>query len=233
MSASVNRVVVMPAFHAAKTLAPTLARLPPGLFDRVLVCDDASDDETVAVARTLDVELIIHPTNRGYGGAQKSLYTRALELGAQQVAMLHPDNQYDAERLTEVMAALDACDFVLGSRIADGRAGERGMPWWKRGSNRALTFVQNQVFGTRFTDLHTGLRAWNRSTLERIAWQTMADDFGFDAEFLVALHAAGLRGREVAVGSWYLPESSSVGLRQSVKYGAQVLASLRKYRRPS
>jgi ferredoxin len=57
MSASVNRVVVMPAFHAAKTLAPTLARLPPGLFDRVLVCDDASDDETVAVARTLDVLL--------------------------------------------------------------------------------------------------------------------------------------------------------------------------------
>lgn len=223
-----RRVVVMPAYHAERTLEATVARLPPGLFEHVVVCDDASDDETEAVALRLGLDVLRHARNTGYGGAQKSLYTRALSLGADTVVMLHPDNQYDAERLTDVVAALetDGVDFVLGSRLADGRAGERGMPWWKRGANRALTTLQNRAFGTHYTDLHTGLRAYRRSTLETVPWTRFADDFGFDAQMLTYLHAHGLRGAEVPVGSWYTAHSSSVGLRASVKYGAQVLASL-------
>jgi glycosyltransferase involved in cell wall biosynthesis len=223
-----RRIVVMPAYHAARTLEATVARLPAGLFDHVLVCDDASGDETAQLAAKLGLEVLRHPENRGYGGAQKTLYGRALELGAESIVMLHPDNQYDAERLTEVVAELErpGVDFVLGSRLADGRAAERGMPWWKRGSNRVLTTLQNQAFGTRFTDLHTGLRAYRRATLEQVPWRRFTDDFGFDAQMLAILHAKSLRGAEVAVGSWYLEHSSSVGLRASVKYGLQVVGSL-------
>lgn len=225
------RCVLLPAYHAARTLEVTVSRIPPGLFSHLVVCDDASQDETAEVAARLGLPLIRHERNRGYGGAQKSLYTHALELGADSVVMLHPDNQYDAERLSDVVAALErpGVDFVLGSRLADGRAAERGMPWWKRGANRALTALQNVTFGTRFTDLHTGLRAYRRGALEQVPWRAFADDFGFDAQMLAALHARGLRGAEVPVGSWYLDESSSLGLRASVRYGFQVLGSLARY----
>jgi glycosyltransferase involved in cell wall biosynthesis len=236
MSAFPNRVVVMPAYRAEGTLAATVARLPPGLFGAVVVCDDASPDRTADVARALKLEVTRHLRNRGYGAAQKTLYALALSLGADVVVMLHPDNQYDAERLDEVVATLEGpghFDFVLGSRISDGRAAERGMPWWKRGANRALTTLQNRAFGTQFTDLHTGLRAYRRQTLERAPFHDFSDDFGFDAQMLSWLHAYGLRGAEVAVGSWYTKESSSVNVRQSVRYGVQVLASVLMHGRRS
>ena len=58
--------------------------------------DDASQDDTVKLARGLDrVVVEVHPKNRGYGGNQKTCYRTALEMGADIVVMVHPDHQYD------------------------------------------------------------------------------------------------------------------------------------------
>ncbi len=89
-------VVVMPAYNAARTLQRTYDEvMEQGIVDLVIVVDDASHDETVAVARTLkDVQVEVHPENRGYGGNQKTCYRLALAAGADIVVMIHPDYQY-------------------------------------------------------------------------------------------------------------------------------------------
>src|SRR5207302_5787334 len=114
-------VVVMPAYNAARTLRQTYDEvMEQGIVDLVILVDDASSDETVAIARTLDrVQVEVHPENRGYGGNQKTCYRLALAAGADIVVMLHPDYQY-TPLLIPVMASLIRSGLypcVLGSRI--------------------------------------------------------------------------------------------------------------------
>jgi len=89
-------VVVMPAYNAAQTLRQTYDEvMVHGIVDRVILVDDASKDETAAMARSLpDVQVEVHPQNRGYGGNQKTCYRLALAAGAEIVIMIHPDYQY-------------------------------------------------------------------------------------------------------------------------------------------
>src|SRR4030095_8876613 len=110
-------VVVMPAFHAGRTLEATWRELPRDIIDGIIVVDDASDDDTVVVARRLGLEVILHPRNMGYGANQKTCYREALSRGADIVVMVHPDYQYDP-RLVTAMAAMIASgvyDVVIGS----------------------------------------------------------------------------------------------------------------------
>src|SRR5436190_19265156 len=89
-------IVVMPAYNAAKTLEQTHAEvLAQGVVDLVIVVDDASRDETSALAKTLPRTIVhTHVKNLGYGGNQKSCYRLAMENGADIVIMVHPDYQY-------------------------------------------------------------------------------------------------------------------------------------------
>src|SRR5688572_33302119 len=148
-------VVVMPAYNAARTLVRTYRDIPPGVVDHVILVDDLSRDDTVAVAELLDLEVIVHRQNLGYGGNQKTCYDAALAAGAEVVVMLHPDYQYDATRiplLVEPILAGEA-DMMLGSRfLGDPLAG--GMPRWKYVSNRFLTRVENVTFELHLSEYH-------------------------------------------------------------------------------
>src|SRR5207248_241293 len=164
-------VVVMPAYNAARTLQRTYDEvMAQGIVDLVIVVDDASHDETVAIARTLkDVQVEVHPENRGYGGNQKTCYRLALAAGADIVVMIHPDYQYTPQ-LLPAMASLVASGLyscVLGSRILGGGALGGGMPWWKYISNRFLTAAENFLIGAKLSEYHTGYRAFSRELLER------------------------------------------------------------------
>src|SRR5262245_43551371 len=127
-------VAVMPAYNAAATLQFTVQDIPPGSVDEVILVDDCSRDDTVAVARELGLTVIVHERNLGYGGNQKTCYRRALESGADYIVMIHPDYQYDS-RLIPVaveILRLGICDCLLGSRIRTRQetlAG--GMPIYK------------------------------------------------------------------------------------------------------
>src|SRR5713101_2291679 len=89
-------VAVMPAYNAEATLAATLADVPVGSVDEILLVDDGSKDRTVPVARDMGLTVIAHDRNKGYGGNQKTCYRYALERGADIVVMIHPDYQYDS-----------------------------------------------------------------------------------------------------------------------------------------
>src|SRR6266496_5827847 len=214
-------IVVMPAYNAAQTLVRTYRDIPRDVVDHVILVDDVSRDDTVAVAELLELEVIVHRQNRGYGGNQKTCYDAALRnTGAEVVVMLHPDYQYDATRIPALVAPILAgeADMMLGSRfLGDPLAG--GMPRWKYVANRFLTGLENRTFGLHLSEYHTGFRAYSRALLERVDYHANSDDFVFDQQLVAQVVAAGGRIGEIAVPTRYFAEASSVNLRRSVVYG--------------
>jgi glycosyltransferase involved in cell wall biosynthesis len=225
-------IVVMPAYNAAKTLERTYRDIPPGVVDHVILVDDVSRDETVAVAQRLGLEVVVHVQNRGYGGNQKTCYLEALKAGADIVVMLHPDYQYDSTRIPALIAPLLAgeADMMFGSRLKRTPGGPKnpalagGMPLWKYVSNRFLTICENLALGLNLSECHTGFRAYNRRLLETVPFLLNSDDFVFDTEMIAQAALFGFRIGEIAVPTRYFAEASSVNFRRSVVYG---LATLR------
>jgi glycosyltransferase involved in cell wall biosynthesis len=217
-------IVVMPAYNAAKTLERTYRDIPAGFVDKIILVDDVSKDDTVAVAAKLGLDVIIHRQNLGYGGNQKTCYDAALADGADAVIMLHPDYQYDATRIPAlVQPILDGeKDLMLGSRfLGDPLAG--GMPRWKYVSNRFLTGLENMAFGLHLSEYHTGFRAYSRDLLESIPYALNSNDFVFDQELVAQAVSCHMRVGEIAVPTRYFEEASSVGFRRSVVYGLSTL----------
>ena len=218
-------IVVMPAYNAASTIHKTVAEIPPGFVDQIILVDDFSRDHTFQVASEMGLHAIRHPKNRGYGGNQKTCYSEALKLGADVVVMLHPDYQYTPKLVVSMasMIAIGQYDIVLGSRILCGSAMAGGMPIYKYVSNRLLTFFQNVMMGTKLSEFHTGYRAFGRDVLEKLPLDANSDDFVFDNEMLAQAQFFGFKIGEVSCPTRYEPESSSISFRRSVKYGFGVL----------
>jgi glycosyltransferase involved in cell wall biosynthesis len=227
-------VVVMPAYNAARTLRQTYDEvMAQGIVDLVVVVDDASHDDTVAIARTLPgVQVETHPRNRGYGGNQKTCYRLALAAGADIVIMIHPDYQYTPQ-LIPAMAALVASGLypcMLASRILGGRALRGGMPIWKYVANRFLTLLENFLLGAKLSEYHTGYRAFARNLLDRLPLERNSDDFVFDNQILAQVLWLGCAIGEVTCPARYMAEASSINLRRSVRYGFGCIRTALEYR---
>ncbi len=225
-------IAVLPAFNAESTLAATLADVPAGSIDEVILVDDGSRDRTVQVAREMGLTVIEHPHNRGYGGNQKTCYREALARGADVIVMIHPDYQYDSRVIPHAVGFIELgiCDIVLGSRIrtrAEVLAG--GMPLYKYLSNRFLTVVENLALGQNLGDFHSGFRVYRRQVLERIPFERNSDDFVFDTQFLVQAVRLGFRLGDIPVPVRYFPEASSINFRRSVRYGLGTLGVVGQY----
>jgi len=220
-------VVVMPAYHAGRTLEATWRDLPHDIVDQVVVVDDASDDDTVAVAKALGLDVILHPHNMGYGANQKTCYKEAIARAADVVVMVHPDYQYDPRLVTAMagMVASGIYDVVLGSRILGSGALRGGMPPWKYLANRMLTLFENVLLGAHLSEYHTGYRAYSRSLLDALPWQRNSDDFVFDNQILAQAIVGRYGIGEVSVPTRYFAEASSIGFRRSVRYGFGVVGT--------
>src|SRR5437762_12303482 len=227
-------VVVMPAYNAAKTLRQTYNEVrDQQLVDGIILVDDKSRDDTVAVARGLQgVQVHVHDVNKGYGGNQKTCYRLALEAGADIVIMIHPDYQYTPKLIPAMVSiignGLHPC--VLGSRILGGYALKGGMPLWKYVANRFLTLVENLLVGAKLSEYHTGYRAFSRRVLETVRWQENSDDFMFDNQMLAQILWHGFTIGEVSCPTKYFAEASSINFRRSVRYGCGCLAVGLTYR---
>jgi glycosyltransferase involved in cell wall biosynthesis len=225
-------VAVMPAYNAESTLAATLADVPAGSVDDVILVDDGSKDRTVQVAREMGLTVIEHPKNRGYGGNQKTCYRQALDRGADVIVMIHPDYQYDSRVIPHAVGIIELgiCDIVLGSRIRSRQeALAGGMPKYKYISNRFLTAVENFALGQNLGDFHSGFRVYRREVLERVPFERNSDDFVFDTQFLVQAVRLGFRLGDIPVPVRYFPEASSINFKRSVKYGVSTLGVVAQF----
>lgn len=219
-------VVVMPALNAASTLAQTVSAIPRKWVDEIILVDDSSADDTVALGRSLGLSVIWHPHNVGYGGNQKTCYLEALQRGAEVVVMLHPDGQYEPELIPQLIEPilLGNADLVLGSRFAEpGMARAGGMPRYKIVANRALTTIENAIMGTSLSELHTGYRAYSRKLLTSVPFLRNSLDFSFDSEVLMQAAHFGFRIAEVPARTRYFDDASSIAPRAATIYGVKTL----------
>ncbi len=219
-------IVVLPAYNAALTIEKTYKEIPFDIVDEVILCDDASRDNTAEVGRRLGIQhVIVHQQNKGYGGNQKSLYNKALELGGDIIIMLHPDYQYTPKLIPAMVNIIgdDLYPVVLGSRILGKGALKGGMPIYKYFANRLLTFTQNLLVNYKLSEYHTGYRAFSGEVLRTINFNENSDDFVFDNEMLSQIIYAKFHIGEVTCPTKYFEEASSINFRRSSIYGLGVL----------
>ncbi len=224
--------VVLPAYKATRTIPDVVNEMPVGAADRALLIDDASGDETTHVAFAHGLDVLTHPANRGYGASQKTGYVRAIKDGAEVVVMVHADNQYDPGLVAEMAAPIlsGEADIVIGSRLLDDRAIAGGMPRWKWVGNRLLTTIENRAFGVRFSEYHTGYRAFSAELLRDIAFLRNSDDFVFDQEIFAQVLARNARVKEIPIPTRYFHEASSVDFFTSVVYALKTFGVLWRFR---
>ena len=225
-------LVVLPAYNAEKTLQKTYEEIPLNIVDKVLLVDDYSADNTVAIAKRLGIETFLHDRNYGYGRNQKTCYQEALRREADIVVMIHPDYQYTPKLITAVasMIAFGVYDVVLGSRIIGGGALTGGMPVYKYIANRFLTATENLLLGSKLSEFHTGYRAFSRKVLESIPFLENSDNFVFDNEMLAQIIFSDFRVGEISCPTKYFEEASSIKLWDSTVYGIGVLKTSLKFR---
>lgn len=227
-------IVVMPAYNAAQTLQKTYDEvMAQGIVDMIILVDDASQDGTAVIAKTLaNVEVCVHDRNMGYGANQKTCYRLALERGGDIIIMVHPDYQY-TPMLIPALAALIGNGLypcVLGSRILGGYALKGGMPVWKYVANRFITLVENILMGAKLSEYHTGYRAFSRQLLEQLPIDANSDDFVFDNQMLAQIIWFGHTIAEVSCPTKYFAEASSINFRRSMKYGLECLLTALTFR---
>jgi glycosyltransferase involved in cell wall biosynthesis len=225
-------IVVMPAYNAESTLEATLAEIPEGAVEEIILVDDCSRDRTVEVAHDLGLTVVEHEQNLGYGGNQKTCYRMALERDADVVVMLHPDLQYDGKVVPVLIELLrnDHCDVLLGNRIRTrDEALSGGMPIYKYLANRGLTMIENIWLAQNLGEFHSGMRAYTRRVLETLPWERNSDDFVFDSQFLVQAVHFGFRLGDVPVPVRYMKEASSINFQRSSTYGLLTLWTLMQW----
>jgi glycosyltransferase involved in cell wall biosynthesis len=227
-------IVVMPAYNAAQTLHKTYEEvMEQEIVDLVIVVDDGSQDETVAIAKSLPNTIVqVHPRNQGYGANQKTCYRVALEKDADIIIMVHPDYQYTPKLIPAMVSIIgnDLYPCVLGSRILGGYALRGGMPLWKYIANRLLTLVENILIGAKLSEYHTGYRAFSRKLLEQLPLEQNSDDFLFDNQMLAQIIWLGHTIAEVTCPTKYFTQASSINFQRSVKYGFGCLATALSFR---
>jgi glycosyltransferase involved in cell wall biosynthesis len=211
-------LVFVVAYNAERTIQSVLARIPGSLSDHydveILAIDDASPDRTFEVGHGVKaagslpfpLRVLFNPINQGYGGNQKIGYHYAIQNGFHFVALLHGDGQYAPEALPELIEPLrrGEADAVFGSRMLDrGGALKGGMPLYKFAGNKILTWIQNRLLGTRFSEFHSGYRLYSVTALEKIPFDRNTNDFHFDTEIIIQLLIAQMRIRELPIPTYY------------------------------
>ena len=219
-------VVVLPAYNAALTLQQTISEIPKDIVDEIVLVDDNSSDDTIAIAKEIGIRhIIIHEKNKGYGGNQKSCYRKALELDADIIVMLHPDYQYTPLLIMPMISVIanGLYPVVFGSRILGKGALKGGMPLYKYIANRLLTFTQNVLMNQKLSEYHTGYRAYNKEVLQKVGFDKNSDDFIFDNEMIAQIFYNNFEIAEITCPTKYFEEASSINFSRSIQYGLGVL----------
>jgi|TARA_Y100000294_G_scaffold49711_1_gene46866 glycosyltransferase involved in cell wall biosynthesis len=224
-------VIIMPAYNVESTLEKTIASVPKGCVNEIILVNDCSNDRTVQIAEKLNLTVISHNKNKGYGGAQKTGYREAIRCGFDAVVLLHSDNQYDPALVPQFVSKIidEKFDVVTGTRMLLGDVLSNGMPLWKYVPNRFLTWLENLVFRTNLTDYHNGYRAYSVAFLKQIPLEYLSEKFDFDTDIIIQAAIRKVRIAEISHSTRYNQENSQMSFGKGVWYGLSILLTISKY----
>lgn len=233
--------ILVVAYEASATLESVLNRIPSDFrstLHAILVCDDASSDDTYQVGMRvkqsrpdLPLEVIRRPVNLGYGGNQKAGYRWMIDHGLDVVVLLHGDGQYAPEFLPFMVAPIvdGRADVVFGSRMLErGAALRGGMPKYKFVGNKILSFLQNRIAGVSLSEWHSGYRAYSVASLARVGFELNADYYDFDTQIILQMIESHQRILEIPIPTFYGDELSRVN---GIRYGWRILKHTLRWRR--
>ncbi|MFZ9108370.1 MAG: glycosyltransferase family 2 protein [Ilumatobacteraceae bacterium] len=233
--------ILVVAYEASATLESVLNRIPSDFrstLHTILVCDDASSDDTYQVGMRvkqsrpdLPLEVIRRPVNLGYGGNQKAGYRWMIDHGLDVVVLLHGDGQYAPEFLPRMVAPIvdGRADVVFGSRMLErGAALRGGMPKYKFVGNKILSFLQNRIAGVSLSEWHSGYRAYSVASLARVGFELNADYYDFDTQIILQMIESNQRILEIPIPTFYGDELSRVN---GIRYGWRILKHTLRWRR--
>lgn len=214
-------IIVMPAYNAEKTLKNTYSEIPLEFRRDIILVDDHSKDNTVILAQKLGIKTISHKINLGYGGNQKTCYLEALKLNPDIVVMLHPDYQYDAGLIEELIRPINMgrFDFMFGSRVQSKQSAiSGGMPKLKYYINRITCILENMLLGVNFTEHFSGFRAYSKKLLETVPFQHFSNDFVFDQQMTISALSFNFKIGEIPIPTRYHEKASSIQFLKGTKF---------------
>jgi glycosyltransferase involved in cell wall biosynthesis len=195
----------MPAFNEEKNIASLILKINQ-LGYKVLICDDASTDSTAVIAEKLGAIVVKHPRNLGYGGAIQSLFSKARDLKVDVLVTFDADGQHDYNDITKLIQPISEgkADMVIGSRFLDKKS---SMPKYREIGIKTLTKLANAAIDKEVTDSQSGLRAYNKKTIELV--YPSEDAMGVSTEILIKAAQNKLRIIEVPVTVSYEGDTST------------------------
>jgi glycosyltransferase involved in cell wall biosynthesis len=230
--------IVIPAYNAGKTIERVFARIPavvhPSVLHYIVVNDGSTDDTAEALTRlqqhSLNMVILNHQRNRGYGVAEKTLLRYAAGTSAEIIVLLHADGQYAPEEIPRLIEPFEkaSADIVQGSRLLGGGALQGGMPLYKYGANRFLTTIENYAFGMKMAEYHSGYMLYSKRVLQEIPFEKLSDTFVFDQEMLLMAKIKGLKIVQLPIPTHYGDEVSHL---KPIRYGLNVLSVVWAYKR--
>lgn len=226
-------VIVMPAYNAEKTVKETFYEIPKKFRNNIILVDDQSRDNTASVAKRLGITVFSHTRNLGYGGNQKTCYYEALKENPDVVVMLHPDYQYDAKLIEELIRPIldERFDFMFGSRIQNrDSALSGGMPKLKYYVNRIVCLLENILLDVNFTEHFSGFRAYSAKLLKKVPFQRFSSDFVFDQQMALSALSLGFKIGEIPIPTRYHEKASSIQFVKGTKFIIETFLSIIAYR---
>ena len=227
-------LILIVVYNHEKFIEKVLNRIDENLTNKfdveVLINDDSSTDNTFEVIKSyvdnnskpFKYTILSNPINQGYGGNQKIGFQYAIKNKFDYVALVHGDGQYAPEYLEKLIEPLvsEGADFVWGSRMINKNGALKGgMPLYKFIGNKILTFYQNFLFGTNFSEFHSGYRIYSVNALTKIPFNLNANDHSFDNEIIAQFLISKQNIKEIAIPTYYGDEISYVN---GLKYAFQV-----------
>ena len=200
--------VVIPAFNEAPVIGGVIAGVR-AVFPRVLVVDDASGDDTAALARSAGAYTAVHPLNLGQGAALQTGFDAALARGARYVVTFDADGQHDPADAAAMVdrARREDLAFVLGSRFLDGGGAQVGA--LKRTLLRFGAMAAHARTGMALTDTHNGLRVIRADALAHV--RLTQGRMAHASQIVSQLAGCGLPGAEHPVTISYTDYSRAKG----------------------
>lgn len=212
------------AYNAEKTLQKFYKDFPKKLFDKVILVDDASRDNTYNLAKRLGIKAYRNPKNLGYGGNLKRALGIGMDLGGDVFVDIHPDGEYGPSAISPALRMVDKGSLlVLGNRFHSSKAPlKSGMFIWKYFPLRALNFICRLVLGSQIDDYHQGFRVYTRKLLQTINYKDNSPGFLFSFELIAQTVFWKLPVAQVPVDTKYSGKKRGATLKKSISYSLEI-----------
>jgi dolichol-phosphate mannosyltransferase len=198
--------IIIPTYNEAENLPALVSDLfaLPITESKILVVDDNSPDGTGQIAEGLQdgypgrISVLHRSGKLGLGSAYISGFRQALRANAEALCQMDADFSHPPEKIPEMLAALEDCDLVVGSRYVPGGSVDKEWPLWRKGLSAFGSFYARTILHTQIHDMTGGFRLWRRKALLALPLERVrSNGYSFQVEMAYLAHRLGMRCREV------------------------------------